>query len=760
MADPEQKLSEQDRDAARAGAIDVVVAEAQRRFAYVQAWESDARKLFWEDYKFANGDSDNNYQWPDEIISDRTGAPGSDQSSLPCLTINKTRQHNKQIVNDAQKNKPGIKYSPVGNEATLESAGVLNGLARHVEQQSNAAATYDKATDFMVQGGFGFWRVNTEFQDNESFNQEIYIRPIVNPANAWLDPNAIQPDKIDAKWGFVVEDIAREYFEAKYPKFKDYINQEPFDGVSATWYSDQTVRVAEYYRLTGKADTLWAYIPDGANAPVFIKESLLQGELLTKVKTSQGARSRPIMVEQLEWYFLVGNKIADKRLDMPGKYVPLVKIAGEETVIDGKYDCKSHTRALKDPQRMYNYWASSGVQFGALQTKTPWIASKESIEGNEKDWNAANVMNKSVLLYNALADDGMTVIPPPQRIQPPVSAPVALDGMKIASEEMMSVSGQYQAMMGAPSNERSGKAINERQRQGETATYHYINAVALGVRKTGKICLDLFSLIYDNQRVIQILQEDGKTLEIQIDPKAQKAYEELQQENSMAITRVLNPSIGSYEVVVDVGPSFATKREEAFNAFMGLLGQAPQLIPILGDVLFRNADFPMSEEAAERLKRMVPSYVLGDGPTPNEQQLMQQTQNLKAMLGKLMQEKAVADIKLKGKDQQKVIDLMNAITQRLKLFVPKPNAQGEIPPEQLHEIVASAVQNVFSTPVDDVGGASEPDLQQAAGDGASQLNLPLNPAPFPGAKQGVDGKWYGRDFSQMRNYRPVGGLQA
>lgn len=753
-------VAEQDKAAAASGDMQPCVAEAMRRYKFTASYESVARNLFACDWRFAHGDSDNNYQWPDEVRGQRGGGAG--EAARPCLTINKVQQHNRMIVNDAKKNKPGIKYAPVGNAATAQSAEMLNGLARHVEQQSNAMAVYDSQTDFMVQGGFGFWRVQTDYADTESFDQEIYIRGVKNPLNAFKDPNTVDPDGLDAKWGLIIDDVPREYFEVKYPKFANYANQSPFEGFDTTWYTDSVIRVAEYYRLRGEADVLWAYVPTGANAPVFIKESLLKGnpELLRKVRTAEGSRSRPIVTERLEWYFIVGTKIADKRLDMPGKYIPLVKIAAEETVIDGKYDCKSHTRALKDPQRMYNYWSSAAVEFGALQTKTPWIAGKSAIEGNERDWNSANTTNKSVLLYNDLADDGVTKLDMPQRVQPPVSAPVALDGMKISSEEMMTVSGQYQAMMGAPSNERSGDAIEARQKQGDTATFHFIDAVSKGIRSTAKILLDLFPYIYDTERVIEIIQENGKTLSLLIDPKAQKAYEERQAQDQQTTQRVLNPRLGQYEVIAKSGPGFDTRREQAFQSFVQMLGQAPTLIPILGDILFRNADFPNAEEAADRLQRMVPSYVLGEGPTPQEQALLQQVSNLRTMVGKLMEDSAIDKGKLKGKDQQKVIDVYNAITNRLKLFTPKPGeAQGAMSEQTIRSLVMEAVHEAFDLDVDLVGDASEPNLATEA-QVANPLDALADKPPFPGAKKGADGRWYGRNFQSSAAYTPFIGADG
>ena len=130
-----------------------VIAEAQRRFKTCEEWESRARKLFLEDIKFANADSDNGYQWPNEIRRNR------DVDERPCLTINKTREHNLQIINDAKQNKPRCTVRPVGNGATYEASQVFEGIFRHIEYISNASVAYDTATSFQVQGGIGYWRV-------------------------------------------------------------------------------------------------------------------------------------------------------------------------------------------------------------------------------------------------------------------------------------------------------------------------------------------------------------------------------------------------------------------------------------------------------------------------------------------------------------------------------------------------------------------------------------------------------------------------
>jgi len=176
-----------------------IVAEAKERFARCEEAESDFRKRFVEDLKFANGDADNGWQWPDQIRNAREG------DQRPCLTINKTRQHNLQIINDAKQNKPSVKTLPVDGDADIEIAKILDGIIRHIEYNSHAEIVYDTATEFAVQGGIGYWRVVTEYAHDGSFDQEIFLRRVKNPLTVYLDPDIESADGSDAKYAFVFE---------------------------------------------------------------------------------------------------------------------------------------------------------------------------------------------------------------------------------------------------------------------------------------------------------------------------------------------------------------------------------------------------------------------------------------------------------------------------------------------------------------------------------------------------------------------------
>jgi chaperonin cofactor prefoldin len=633
-----------------------LIREAKDRFTKVQQWEADSRAKFIADIKFCNGDADNLWQWPDSVRQSR-GVGTRDER--PCLTINKTHQHCLQIENDQRQNKTSITVHPTGNEATYEASEVLEGIIRHIQYISDAQSCYTTASRFQIQGGLGYWRVVTDYADEESLDQEIYIRRIRDPLTIMLDPDIQEFDGSDARYAFVFDDVPKDEFNAAYPKYKDRVPSAPLGATSDDWFNQDHVRVAEYFRAVPKDDKI-AFMVGEDGKTTKVKASEMGEEMFHHAIEDPRTKWRSLVTTEIEWYLIVGDEIAERGI-WPGKYIPIVRVIGEETIIEGKLDRKGHVRALKDPQRMYNFHGSAEVEFVALQSKIPYIGALKAIEELETYWETANTINSAFLPYNHIDDDG-NPIPPPSRTQAPQASDAYLRGMATAANDMMLVSGQYQADMGAPSNEQSGKAIQQRQRQGENSTYHYIDNLATAIRFTGKIILDLVPKIYDTKRVIKIMAEDGEQSDVQIDPTAQQAYASQQIQNQMTAKEVIfNPAIGRYDVQVDVGPDYGTQREEAFNAISQILATDHEMWKVCGDLLFKSADFPLADELAERLERMVPPELKGEGPNPQVAQLSQENQSLQTML------QAMAE-RLKDKGEGEAAKMMDAQSRQFQVM--------------------------------------------------------------------------------------------
>ena len=739
----------------RSESDDDIVKEAQERYDRAHEYQSVAHRHYVADMQFANGDDDNKYQWSDNVSA------GRQSQGRPALTVNKTRIHCLQIINDARQNPVQVRINPVGDDATYEAAQIYEGIVRHIEYISNAQQAYANATYCQVMGGIGYWRVLVDYMHDDTFDQEIYIRRISDPTSVFMDPDIIQADGSDAKWAFLFYELTREEYEAEYGASDDpddaNLNNAALTLNSPTTSgpgyrtTDKHVQLVEYYRV-GKKDDRLLQMHEGT----VVRESRLPDGMLDQLEKAgiTPMKTRDIEEPAVEWFLIADNKIIDRK-DWHGRYIPIVRVPCEEVVIEGKLDWVSHVRHLRDPQRLYNWYTSQAAEFVALQTKAPYIAVAESIEPYLNDWENANVENQAVLLYKGRDASG-NEIAPPSRLPPPQMAQAYIEGLKISQAEMMMATGQYQAVMGEPSNETSGKAINARQRQGDNATYHVIDRLASAIRYTGRIIVDLVPKVYNVERVMMIMGEDGSQTQVHVDPNAPQPHQttldpnqpppqpdmnpqqDPDQQRQQALRTIFNPKIGRYAVVADVGPSYATKRQEAFNALSQVISQNPAAFAAIGDMWAKVADFPSADEMATRLKQgLPPQYKQGVDPqvqaiSQQAQQMHQQAQGLLQKAGaeiaslkaQIVHQKGLLDDKsqdLSIKAHSVAIDDYKAESDRLK-------AVGQIDPMAMQIVVRQLLRDMMQTDI-------IPMLHEhAATEGALQQTLaPPEPQPTNGA---------------------------
>src|SRR6185312_13574574 len=517
-----------------------------------------------------------------------------------------------------------------------------------------------------------------------------------------------ETDGSDARYGFIYADRPRDEVELKHPELRGVMPlANAVDDGATEWVRKDHIRVANYYEITEEADELL-----GNDEGVTILRSKVPASLVKRWEAEAEAngsklKRRPVVTKRVHRYEIIGDRVVDDER-VPGTSIPIIPWVGEVTVIDGILDRKGHTRALISAQQMENYNWSASVEFGALQSKSPWLVPAETVADYMTYYATANFENHAFLPYKHRDDQGRE-IPKPERQQPPMSAPVYLDGVALARQFMLSASGQYEAEMGAPGNEKSGRAINERQRQGDRATYHFIDNQAIAIRRQGQIVQEWVREIYDTPRVIKTMGEDRSEVHLQIDPDADKAYQAAEE----GAAAIFNPNLGKFDVVPDVGPDYATQRQEAFNAIVQIITRAPALIEKIGDLLFKVADFPLADEIAERLKPGMPTAAQAA-----IDELQKQLRASNTRLGEAMQALTEERLKVKAKDSDAVIDAFDADTRRLsalKDFL-------AIDPEALRQLVR-----------EEMAQAAQDNLGPAVMGAAQGLDQELAGEPPPGA---------------------------
>jgi hypothetical protein len=288
-------------------------------------------------------------------------------------------------------------------------------------------------------------------------------------------------------------------------------------------------------------------------------------------------------------------------------HIPLVPVIGEEIRIGRGVVRRGLIRAAKDAQRMVNYFFSGYTESVALQPKAPFLATLKNVEQFQQMWSEANSKNLPYLLYEPDDKNGGKL---PSRAPPPVASQGMTEGIQLATDQLKSVIGIYDASLGKRSNETSGKAIEARQREGDTGSFVYIDNWTRAIKRTGTLCLDLMPHIYDTERMIRIMGEDGKVDLKEINKPTGMVVQD-HQTGEIRVDQIIENdlTVGSYDVVMESGPSYATKREEARENMVEFIRSAPDTAPAVMDLVAKAQDWPLADEFATRLEAIAPPSV-------------------------------------------------------------------------------------------------------------------------------------------------------
>ncbi len=643
----EQERAEKERKAK-------IVRLARDRFTAAEEAESEIRQRAAEDLRFRAGQ-----QWDPRVLAQRQA------DKRPALVINRTTQFERQVTNEQRQAKPAIKVSPVDSGADRETADIFQGLIRHIEYDSGADAAYDTSLVSAVRGGLGYFRLITEYEAEDSFYLKLSVKRVRDPASVYLDPAAQEADRSDAEWGFIVGDgVSEERFKAEHPDCEPakggWGNQTSTNGGSCQvveyFYRERTDDEVLMLAEAALDETTGRPVPVGEPVTVFASDAAASPERYAgHVVMGQ----RPTKRIRVKWVKIAGDTVIEET-EFPSRWIPIFPVLGDEIYVDGKLILESLIRNMRDSQRMYNVMASSIVETIGLAPKAPWVGVKGQFAGVEHKWAQASSRNIPYLEYEAKTIGG-TLAPPPQRqaFEAPIAA--MTQAMMFASDDMKATTGIYDSALGNRSNEQSGRAINARKQGSQTATYHFPDNLARALRHAGRVMVDAIPRVYSDARIVRILGEDQAEKMVAINgappPKGQH--------------RAFDLGAGTYDVTVSMGPSFATKRQEAAETQMEFIQAYPNAAALIGDLLAENMDWPGAEKIAKRLKRALPPGIAEPDESQKAdpaqlmsalQQMQQQGQHYQQMIDQLSQSVHVLQDQLDSKDRD------NATKERIALI--------------------------------------------------------------------------------------------
>jgi len=553
-----------------------IVQEARERAEHALAIERENRNQAYEDLKFLAGN-----QWDALVLRERQLA------YRPTLTSDRLMQVVKQVTGEFRRNPPAIRVLPSDQEATADAAHVLAGVIRAEERASRASRVYINALTSAVSCGIGHMRLSLEYESESSFDLCLRIRGIANPfAVLWGDYT--EDDRSDAGWGLAFDELDA----------KQYARETGRSGSAGSWYVQpwspqpemprngrgKTVRRVEYWRVVRDPVKLML-LRHASGATSILQDP--DRELLAEA-AGEGWRvidQRDSTTKRIEAYHIVGSELVGGPYLWPGQRIPLFTVDGEVIQV-GDYTYRaSLIRGAKDGQRLVNLAHSIALESYSLAPKQKWLVTAKHQEGREAEWAYANASPKHSLTYNPDPN-----APPPQLMQPQLQGlNSVLELAAVGADAIKAGTGIYDASLGARSNETSGVAIEARKAEGDISTYVYIDNALSQVQAIGRAMVNLIPGVYSGRRMLRILGEDERPAIV--DLAARKLS--------------LN---GKYDVVVETGPGFTTKRAESAALLKDLIGNVPPpMQAVLVPEVVRLLDLQGAEQLSQKLMQAAQS---------------------------------------------------------------------------------------------------------------------------------------------------------
>ena len=573
---------------------DDMMMEMRERFAQASADPNSLRQKAADDIRFAFVPGE---QWDVTVKAKR--------KNRPCYEFNRVRQSLRQITGEQRKNRPAVKIRAT-EQGDADTAEIFQGLIRNIESNSNADRAYDTAFQMSVSGGFGAFAILTEYADEEAFDQDIIVKEIRNPFSVYFDPAAQEFDKRDGLYAFITSLMGKEAFKAKYPKAAPVSFQDNLlDSRMQDWFLDEEVRIAEYWMKEPVTKTM-ILLSDGRTVEDDDKYEQVKDELAQQGITE--IRRREVKTHKIMQYIVSGAEVLEGPTEWAGKYIPIVPVWGEMVNIAGQEIYSGMIRFARDAQKLYNANRTTAFESVAKSPKAPYLLTPVQLKGYQNLWDSANAEDYPYLPYNP---DPQVPGGRPTRDPGPAVPAAMVQMLSLDADDIKATTGIYDASLGARSNETSGRAITARQNQGETANFEYIDNLSRAIKFAGEIFVDLIPKIYDTQRTVRILGQDGAEKWVELNKPIV--------DEQTGQTIVLNDlSRGRYDVAVTVGPGFATQRMEMLDAMMQMSqSNSPDAI-VARYYAIKAMDIPGADEYAKVMRQMLLKQGILQ-PTPEDQ---------------------------------------------------------------------------------------------------------------------------------------------
>lgn len=633
------------------------------------------------------------------------GALKEQFANKPMFEINKVMLSLIRIYNEYRNNRITVNFVSKDGEENTKLAETCNGLYRADEQDSCAQEAYDNAFEEAVAGGFGAWRLRACYEDeedDENEKQRIRIEPIFDADSCvFFDPDAKRQDKADAKWCIVLSSMTREAYAEEYgddpATWPHEISQAQFD-----WSTPELVFIAEYYRVEEKREIIRIFSTVTGEEERYTDADFERDPELAAMLDAVGTvevRTKTAKRRKVRKYILSGGKVLEDCGFIAGKHIPIIPVYGKRWFIDGVERFMGHVRLAKDAVRLKNMQLSKLAEISASSSVSKPIMHPEEVAGHQLMWSDDNIQDYPYLLRNPLEDrEGNPVYGAPiQYTQPPQIPPAMAALLQLTETDLAEILGNNQQADKVVSN-ISGKAVEMIQQRLDMQSFIYMSNMSKAMQRCGEVWLSMGKELHVEEgrkmKTVDHMEQVGSTILMRpvIGEDGEQEYE-----NDM--------SEADFDVAVDVGPSFMSRRDATVRALTGMMQVTsdPQDIKVLSAAAMMN----MEGEGLSDIREYYRKQLVNMGvvkPTDEEAMQMQQAaQNAQpdaqqaylmaeAQKSTALSEKAAADTELTraktvetlagiDMDQRRAaIETAQAIASAMQSRMPAAQAMNAVPP--------------------------------------------------------------------------------
>ena len=628
------------------------------------------------------------------------GPLGAQFENKPRFEVNKVHLAVLRIISEYRNNRISAAFISKDGTEYDKLADTCADLFRADEQDSVATEAYDNAFEEAVGGGFGAFRLHTEYEneeDEDDEEQRIRIAPIFDAdSSVYFDLDAKRQDKADAKHCFVITSQSRAaYMEewgddpSSWPKD---IKRSEFD-----WLTPDVVYVAEYYRQEMQTQTIRIFRHLDGSEVKHPEVDFEEDEELEATLAALGAREvrqKKVKRRRVRKYLLNGNAVLEDCGLIAGKHIPIVPVYGKRWFVDNVERCMGAVRLAKDAQRLKNMQVSKLGEIAALSSVEKPILFPEQVAGHQELWADDNTKNFPYLLINPVTDatGQLQNLPPVAYTKAPQIPPALAGILAITEADIKEILGNQNEGDKMVSN-ISGKAVEMIQQRLDMPSFIYMSNFAKAVKRAGEIWLGMAKEVYvEEGRTMKGVGEQEEVTSIELmRPMMREGMEETDNDLSEA----------DFDVAVTVGPTSDSRRAATVRAITGMLAitSDPETAKVLQAMAMMNMEgegisdvreyfrkqlvrFGVLKPTEEEAKEIQAMQAQAQQPTPEQQYLLTQAQKTLAEVEKIKADamKVMSEINPAAQDQERQFDAFmmdtKAQIEAMRLEIARTNADA------------------------------------------------------------------------------------